>query len=279
MYRLSDKTKTLQHRLDIGVVKQVLVTGYPGTGKTTFSEYYAGHSRASYLYSLCHPWTTDEELFQVLDVAAVAVGVNCKADAWTPGVLRIAAEMSQQGRVVLCLDEIDKVSSKVEALLLDFLQNGRVPLPDHQHVQAVQSNLIVFLTSNGQRQLSDALLRRLYRFEMDFLPYDVECDILRHSTGAPMPLIKTVVKLATVLRNDENASKPSLAEMVLLVRCLLSGDATVASVAQDVSATLLKSSEDEAILKKIGNYAAMLYGIVEQEQTRRKYMAVQGGCV
>lgn len=278
-YHLTEKTSRLQHYLETGVVRQVLFTGHPGTGKTSFSEHYASHREAQYFYFLCHPWVTDEHLFSVLDVAAVAIGVEHKEQAFTPGILRMAAEASLQGPVVLCLDEIDKVSTKVETLLLDFLQTGRVPLPDHRQIQANQQNLVVFLTSNGQRQLSDALLRRLYRFEMQFLPGPVEADIIRHQTGAPMPVIKKVVQLATVLRQSEEASKPSLTEMVLLVRCLLCDGASVASIEQDVAATLIKSEEDVKVFRQIGNYAAMLYGLVQQaqqEQVKQRYLVSVG---
>ncbi len=275
-YHLTPHLVRLEERLAQGILRQVLFTGYPGTGKTSFAQYYAEKHFAQYLYFLCHPWMTDEDFFNALDVAAVAIGVQDKEQAWIHGILRLAAESSLVGPVVLCLDEVDKVSSKIDVLLLDFLQTGQVPLPDHRQMRAHQENLVVMLTSNGQRQLSEPLLRRLYRYAMEFLPPHVEADILRHRTGASMPLVKKVIQFASLLRSDDMASKPSLSEMELLLRCLTAtGESDSKSIARDVEGTLLKSEEDRKVLDKVGNWPAMLHGLLEQDQRdkqRQRYV-------
>jgi MoxR-like ATPase len=266
-YILDARTERFVRLLDAGIVRHSVLTGAPGTGKTALTAWYAERRGATYLYFLCHPWMTEEDLFNVLDVAALAAGIEDKQEGWQPGILRQAAQASQQGMVVLCFDEIDKVSSKVEVLLLDFLQNGRVPLPDHSLLQAQQKNMIVFLTSNATRPLSDALLRRVYRFRMDFLPASVELGLLRQATGAPMSLIKAVNRLTNILRADESASKPSLAEQTLLLQCLLAAPSSRESVRDDVIATLCKSDEDVRLLDKAARgWDALLNGLILESQ-------------
>lgn len=263
-YHLSDDMAFLDMRMRADALRQVLLTGQPGTGKTAFSAYIAEQMEAKDLYFLCHAWVSDEDLFNVLDIAALAVGIQEREQAWTHGILRQAAEASQSGKVVLCLDEIDKTSPKVEALLLDFLQTGRVPLPDHRLIQARQENLVVILTSNGQRQLSDALLRRVFRMEVPFLPAHVEHDLLRKSTGAAMPLIKAVHRLVELLRKSEDAGSPSLSEAEMCIS-LLCAATSQRHCELAVRGTLARAPEDIDVLKKLGNWPSMLYGIVRQE--------------
>lgn len=270
MYYLSGHMSFLAARMRATKpVHQVLLTGQPGTGKTAFSEWFAQQIGATYLYALCHSWLSDEDFFNVLNVAAIAVGIQETEDAWTPGILRLAAEASHRGAVVLCIDEIDKTSAKAEALLLDFLQSGRVPLPDHRQIQANQANLFVILTSNGQRQLSDALLRRLFRLEVPFLPESVESDLIRKSTGAPMPVIKAVLRLVKLLRGSEIACSPSLPEAQQCVE-LLSAATSALHCELAVQGTLIRAEEDRKILDKtLGKWPGMLYGLVKQESVDR----------
>jgi len=266
MYYLSDPLAFLAARMRASKpVRQVLLSGQPGTGKTAYAEWFAQQMNAQYLYTLCHSWLSDEDFFNVLDVAAIAVGVQQREDAWTPGILRMAVEASMQGPVVLCIDEIDKTSSRAEALLLDFLQNGRVPLPDHRLIQAKQENLYVVLTSNGQRQLSDALLRRLFRLEVPFLPEGIEADLIRKATGAPMPVIKLVQRLVKLLRASEVACSPSLPEMQQCVELLCAATSAL-HCELAVQGTLIRSEEDRKFLDKtLGKWPGMLYGLVKQE--------------
>ena len=60
---------------------------------------------------------------------------------------------------VLLIDEIDRADEEFEAYLLEILSDFQVTIPEMGTITAT-SKPIVVLTSNGTRDLSDALRRR-----------------------------------------------------------------------------------------------------------------------
>jgi len=240
--------------------KVLILEGPPGTGKTAFSEFLAQRWNAQYLYFLCHHWVTEEELFEKVHVGRVAAGVDDPSQAYDPGILTQAARLSHDGLVVLCLDEVDKAPPRTEALLLDFLQTGRVAaLSGGPSVVATLDNLVVVITTNGVRPLGEPLLRRGFRIAMSFLPPHVEADIIRKQTGAPMGAVRCVVRFANLIR-ERGVTKPSLQEGRNLVQ-----DLAVAESAQDVEILikgwLCKEPEDwQALVGACPNPGATLWG-------------------
>lgn len=218
-YYLDDARKLALSVMDMGGMRgarTLIITGSPGTGKTSLAEHYASTHDAEYLYMLCHNWLSEEELFVGIDVGAVAVGVESQEDAYQPGVLLRAAKASQRGLTVVCIDELDKAPQKVETLLLDFLQSGRVHMPGDGYVQANLDNLRVVITSNGIRPLMAPTLRRGMRVELGFLPTNVELDLIREATGADMSVVRIVEKMVRIVRTNGETS-PSLQEAINLV--------------------------------------------------------------
>lgn len=81
----------------------------------------------------------------------------------TDGVLIELAEYlenNKDAKAILLIDEIDKAQPKIDAMFLDFLQNGRINYLDKRY-EVDLSRLAVFFTSNDYRPITDALLRRL----------------------------------------------------------------------------------------------------------------------
>lgn len=228
-------------------LKVLILEGAPGTGKTYFAESLAKEQGSTYLYYLCHHWTGDEEMFVGVHVGRVAAGVEKPEDAYEYGVLAKAAIASQESSVVVCLDELDKAPQRAESLLLDFLQHGRVYLPDGQKIQGRLENLTIIITTNAVRPLMEATMRRGFRIKMDFLPPNVEADLIRKATGAPMGPIRVVVRMMGIIRAN-GATAPSLQEGRQLVEDLAVCE-SAADVAVLIQGWLCKEPEDLEALK------------------------------
>lgn len=241
------------------MLRAVLLVGPPGTGKTFFAECFARGREALQVFVPCHNWLTAEEMQQGIDIGQVAVGVNNPDDAYLDGQLLRAVRESKQHEVVLVLDEVEKAGSRFYPLILDFLQHGRVPDARHRMHQGNLRNLFVVLTANDGEDIHEAVQRRCFRVEMEFLPANVEIDTLRKTTGASIGAARLVVQLANAIRT-KGESKPSLQELRELLRArelaLSSDDADCL-----LNAFLVKTKRDRQVIdREVGRVGAVLYG-------------------
>jgi MoxR-like ATPase len=205
-------------------VRAGLISGAPGVGKTALGRHFADQLGGTLEYYLCHHWTSEEDLFIRIDparVAALAGGVDGvrMEDAYRAGVLLRAVLSSHDNPVVVLIDELDKAPERVDALLLEFLQAGRVYGPYGEVWEANLDQLVVIITNNGVRPISEPLLRRVFRYEMPYLPPAVEADIIRHETGAAVGVCRLIVQMMAAIR-ERGQSSPSLQEGIRLAEAL-----------------------------------------------------------
>ena len=91
---------------------------------------------------------------------------------------------------VLLIDEVDRADEEFEAFLLELLSDFQVSIPELGTIQATSIPHVV-LTSNGTRELSDALRRRCLYHYLDYPDVDREARIImaRHpGAGAALSL-------------------------------------------------------------------------------------------
>lgn len=137
------------------------LTGPAGSGKTYLAESVAKIQDRRTFFFQAFPGCRKEELYQtILPDAEQPSGFRTQ-----PGILPLATEASKKGKTALILDEWDKTHPSTDAFLLDFLQNGRVSVPGSEMI-ANRDNLLVFVTLNDERELSEPLLRRLPLIEL-----------------------------------------------------------------------------------------------------------------
>jgi len=199
------------HQGPASALRALLLEGAPGCGKTALAEAYAKACGARYVYALLHQWTDDQELFRGVNVVAAVAGDAARVEQ--PGVLAVAAQASLEGPTVLCLDEVDKCQERTEGLLLDVLQTGRVPVRPGEYLQADAARLVVFVTSNGQRPLGDAFLRRVRRVRMQPLPVDTADKLVMARAAVPAGIAKLASKAARAVALGEGTEALSVQEI------------------------------------------------------------------
>lgn len=149
---------------------------------------------------------------------------------------------------VLLVDEIDKADPEFEAFLLELLSDYQISVPELGTVTA-QVRPLVLLTSNGTRELSDALRRRCLHLHIGYPDAALERSIVQ--TRVPELsdyLTRTLVAFVHGLRALDLKKLPAISETLDWARTLVLLNA--AELGEDLVrqtlTTLLKHEEDVA---------------------------------
>lgn len=148
--------------------------------------------------------------------------------------------------VVLLIDEVDRADPEFEAFLLEILAENQVTIPEIGTLVAVHPPLVI-LTSNGTRDMTDALRRRCLHLFLDHPPPSRELQILLlRLPGVGLVLAEAVVRFVSGLRSAELRKTPSIAETIDWARALmlLGAGALDAVLVKETMGILLKHEED-----------------------------------
>ncbi len=165
---------------------------------------------------------------------------------------------------VLLIDEIDRTDEEFESYLLELLSDFQISIPELGTINAKTVPRVV-LTSNGTRELSDALRRRCLYYFLDYPSYEKELNILQlHMPDAGRNLAGQIVNLVQQLRQEDLRKTPGIAETLDWTAALMNLEVqnlnrSVDDI-YDTLVCLLKTREDrEAVSREmIGTIAATL---------------------
>jgi MoxR-like ATPase len=156
---------------------------------------------------------------------------------------------------VLLIDEVDRADEAFEAYLLELLSDFQLSIPELGTVRAVSRPLVV-ITSNGTRELSDALRRRcLYQY-IDYPDYDKELAIVRKKAPqAAAALVQQIVAFVQAVRRVDLQKRPGIAETLDWTAALLRLDISSIDIGgaeriMDTLSALIKTREDRAALPR-----------------------------
>ncbi len=245
--------------------RPLLLEGEPGVGKTTAAKTLAAVLDAPLIRLQCYEGLTASEALydwnyqrQLLSIRlAEARGASIgEADLYTESYLvdrPILQCVRYRGHTppVLLIDEIDRADDEFEALLLEFLGEAAVTVPELGTFTAETPPLAV-LTSNRSRDLHDALRRRCLYHWIDYPePVRAAAIVRRTVPGATDALIEHATQFVGNTRTLDLDKPPGVAETIDWVAALVSlGVADLVSPDALVSlGALAKTPDDRALIR------------------------------
>jgi len=219
--------------------KPILVEGPAGTGKTELATSTAAMTGARLIRLQCYEgldegkalyeWNYSKQLLRIL---ADGVGGLSRPGSWTDlesGIFTddfllprpLLAAIRAAEPVVLLIDEVDRLDIEAEALLLEILSEYQISIPELGTLKGA-SVPIVFLTSNGTRDLSEALRRRCLYLYIGYPPAEREREIVRTRVpGISEHLAGQIAAVVASLRRLDIRQHPSVAQTIEWARTLL----------------------------------------------------------
>jgi len=157
--------------------------------------------------------------------------------------------ITQKRSPVLLIDEIDRADEEFEAFLLEILSDYQVSIPELGTVSFVTKPIVV-LTSNGTRDLSDALRRRCLYSYVEYPDRTTEFDILKvKQPGIDTKLAGQIIDFVQKLRKEDLEKTPGIAEMLDFSAALIGLGVNDLShdpaILQSAMTTLLKTKLDQ----------------------------------
>lgn len=262
-YVASDDLAVALH-LALSLGRPLLLEGAAGVGKTEVArtlsavndtklirlQCYEGLDAAQAIYE----WNYQRQLLTIRAAAEDGeTGKDVEARIFSRDFLLerpLLAAITQDLAPVLLIDEIDRADEEFEAYLLEILSEFQVTIPELGTIKAT-TRPIVILTSNGTRDLSDALRRRCLYSYVDYPDRQTELAIL----NARCPKIEArlgaqIVGFVQKLREEDLQKVPGIAETLDFAAALMGlgiADLTADPAAlQHTLSTLLKTQSDRA---------------------------------
>ena len=139
--------------------------------------------------------------------------------------------ITQKRSPVLLIDEIDRADEEFEAFLLEILSDYQVSIPELGTVSFVTKPIVV-LTSNGTRDLSDALRRRCLYSYVEYPDRTTEIDILKvKQPNIDSKLAGQIIDFVQKLRKEDLEKTPGIGH-------------NLSSHLEDLKTQMLKAAEN-----------------------------------
>jgi MoxR-like ATPase len=246
----------------IALEKPLLIKGEPGTGKTMLAEAIGEALEKRLIIWNIKSTTKAQDGLYVYDTVQRLYdsqfgerGVDDIAQYIKLG--KLGEAFSQEEQVVLLIDEVDKADLEFPNDLLWELDKMEFYIPETQETVKAKRRPIVVITSNAEKELPDAFLRRCIFHYIAFPDQTMMREIIEaHYGDLEEQLLEQAVKAFYQLREMPNlVKKPSTSELLDWLQALRIGGIAPERIVEELpfAGVLLKKTEDLAALENRKN--------------------------
>ena len=245
--------------------RPLLVKGEPGTGKTELARQVSAALGLPMIeWHIKSTTKAQQGLYEYDAVSRLRDSqlgdekVNDVANYIKKGKLWQAFEA--QGRVVLLIDEIDKADIEFPNDLLQELDRMEFHVYETgETVKAIQRPIVI-ITSNNEKELPDAFLRRCFFHYIQFPDMDTMRKIVEvHHPGIKDSLLTAALTQFFEIRDQQGLKKkPSTSEVLDWLKLLLAEDLTAEDLKRDgasalpkLHGALLKNEQDVHLFERL----------------------------
>jgi MoxR-like ATPase len=239
--------------ISVALKRPLLIKGEPGTGKTVLAQSIAQSLGLRLIIWNIKSTTKAQEGLYVYDTVQrlydSQFGDRDVSDIKQYIKLgKLGEAFTASERVVLLIDEIDKADLEFPNDLLWELDVMNFHIPETGETITARQRPIVIITSNAEKELPDAFLRRCIFHYIDFPDQAMMKEIVHvHFPDLEQQLLAEALKAFYWLRTISGLQKkPSTSELLDWVQALTIGGIDPAKIAQELPflGALLKKNQD-----------------------------------